>query len=64
MEFKSTTNVRAIKGHVVKNIHHHSKLKVDAKKVTVSLNGNTLNLRQNLASINWEEGDVIEATYE
>jgi hypothetical protein len=64
MEFKSTTNVRAIKGLVIKNILHHLKIKVDAKKKSVTLKGAALNLRQNLASIGWEEGDVIEASYE
>jgi hypothetical protein len=34
IEFKATTNVRAIKGLVVKSILHHIKLKVDAKKIT------------------------------
>jgi hypothetical protein len=45
IEYKATTNVRAIKGHIIKNILHHLKLKVDATKITVTLNGTTLNLK-------------------
>jgi hypothetical protein len=37
---------------------------VNAKKVTVSFKGVTLNLTQNLASLEWEEGDIIEATFD
>jgi hypothetical protein len=64
IQFTANTNVRAIKGHVIQNILHHLKVKPDAKKVTVTLNGTTLNLRQNLITIGWKEGDIIEATYE
>jgi hypothetical protein len=54
--------VRAIKGQVAKNILDHLKIKVDAKKITVYHNGKTLNLKQNLAEINLDEGDVIVAS--
>jgi hypothetical protein len=49
------------------------KKKVNAKKVTVSFKGLTLKLTQNLASleshltksgITWEEGNIIEASFE
>jgi uncharacterized ubiquitin-like protein YukD len=63
IEFTSKTNVRAIKGHTIKKILDHLKIKVDAKKIKVMLKGTTLNLTQNLASIGWEEGDILEATY-
>jgi hypothetical protein len=64
IEFTTKTNVRAIKGQVVKNILDHLKIKVDAKKITVTLRGKPLNLKQNLASMDWEKDDIIEATYE
>jgi hypothetical protein len=64
IEFTATTNVRAIKGHVIKHVFHHHKLKTEAKKITVTLKGKTLNLRQNLGSIDWEEDDVIVATFD
>jgi hypothetical protein len=49
------------------------KEKVDAEKVTVSFKGVTLNLTQNLATLEshmmklgilWDEGDIIEASFE
>jgi hypothetical protein len=46
VEFTATTNVRAIKGHIIKHIFHHLKVKKDAKKITVTLKSKTLNLRQ------------------
>jgi hypothetical protein len=73
IEFKNTTNVRAIKGLVISKLPPDLKKKVNAKKVTVSFKGLTLNLTQNLASLEshltksgiiWEEGDIIEATFE